>query len=217
MLFSVFAGVANGNSTKTITTASVADPVATSTAPDQAALDKAAADQAAADKAAGEAAAKEAAANQAALDKAAADQAAADKAAAEAAAAPQLGKTVRDGKFAFTVTAVKCGIAQVGTNVYLTKKAQGQFCQVSLKVENVGNEAQMMFASNQYLFDTNGRKFSADPEANIYDDTAKLMFENINPGNSIKGYVYFDVPKGTKVSKLELHDSMFSGGITVRL
>ena len=188
MLFSVFAGVANGNSTKTITTASVADPVATSTAPDQAALDKAAA-----------------------------DQAAADKAAAEAAAAPQLGKTVRDGKFAFTVTAVKCGIAQVGTNVYLTKKAQGQFCQVSLKVENVGNEAQMMFASNQYLFDTNGRKFSADPEANIYDDTAKLMFEDINPGNSIKGYVYFDVPKGTKVSKLELHDSMFSGGITVRL
>lgn len=199
LLLGMFAGIANGSGTKSVSTVPVAAPVATSTTPDQAALDKAAADQAAADKAA--------------ADKAAADKAAADK----AAAAPQLGKTVRDGKFAFTVTAVKCGIAQVGTNVYLTKKAQGQFCQVSLKVENVGNEAQMMFASNQYLLDTNGRKFSADPEANIYDDTAKLMFENINPGNSIQGHVYFDVPKGTKVSKLELHDSMFSGGITVRL
>ena len=189
LLLGMFAGIANGSGTKSVSTVPVDAPVATSTTPDQAALNKAAA------------------------DKAAADKAAADK----AAAAPQLGKTVRDGKFAFTVTAVKCGIAQVGTNVYLTKKAQGQFCQVSLKVENVGNEAQMMFASNQYLFDTNGRKFSADPEANIYDDTAKLMFENINPGNSIQGHVYFDVPKGTKVSKLELHDSMFSGGITVRL
>jgi Domain of unknown function (DUF4352)/Protein of unknown function (DUF2510) len=189
LLLGMFAGIANGSGTKSVSTVPVAAPVATSTTPDQAALNKAAA------------------------DKAAAAKAAADK----AAAAPQLGKTVRDGKFAFTVTAVKCGIAQVGTNVYLIKKAQGQFCQVSLKVENVGNEAQMMFASNQYLFDPNGRKFSADPEANIYDDTAKLVFENINPGNSINGYVYFDVPKGTKVSKLELHDSMFSGGITVRL
>src|SRR5450759_2466057 len=47
--------------------------------------------------------------------------------------------------------------------------------------------AQTMFASNQYLFDTKGRKFSADATANMYDDSAKLMFEEINPGNSIKG------------------------------
>src|ERR1035437_3672121 len=99
LLLGMFAGIANGSGTKSVSTVPVDAPVATSTTPDQAALDKAAADQAAADKAA------------------------ADK----AAAAPQLGKTVRDGKFAFTVTAVKCGIAQVGTNVYLTKKAQGQF------------------------------------------------------------------------------------------
>jgi hypothetical protein len=51
----------------------------------------------------------------------------------------------------------------------------------------------------------------------MYDDSTKLMFEGINPGNSIAGYVFFDVPRGTTVSKLELHDSMFSGGITVRL
>ena len=43
------------------------------------------------------------------------------------------------------------------------------------------------------------------------------MFEGINPGISIEGYVFFDVPKGTTVSKRELHDSMLSGGITVRL
>ena len=112
---------------------------------------------------------------------------------------------------------MKCGIAQVGTNVYLTQKAQGQYCRASIKVENIGDEAQTMFASNQYLFDTKGRKFSADATANMYDDSAKLMFEEINPGNSLRGYVFFDVPKGTKISKLELHDSMLSGGIEVRL
>jgi len=204
LLIGMFSNLANGG-TKSVTIAPVGDQVATSATsptPDQAAADQAAADQAIADKAA--------------AAKAAADKAAAAKAAA-AAAAPQLGKTVRDGKFAFTVTAVKCGIAQVGTGDILVQKAQGQYCRVALKVENIGNEAQMMFASNQYLFDTKGRKFSADATANIYDDSAKLLFEDINPGNSIKGFVYFDVPKGTKVSKLELHDSMFSGGVEVRL
>ena len=211
LLIGMFSSLANGG-TKSVTIAPVADPVATSTTPDQAAADKAAVDKAAADKAV----ADKAAADQAAAAKTAADKAAAAKAAA-AAAAPQLGKTVQDGKFDFTVTAVKCGIAQVGTSDFLVQKAQGQYCRVSLTVENIGNEAQTMFASNQYLFDTKGRKFSADPMANVYDDSAKLMFEEINPGNSIKGHVFFDVPKGTKVSKLELHDSMFSGGIEVRL
>ena len=174
LLIGMFSNLANGG-TKSVTIAPVGDPVATSATsatPDQAAADQAAADQAAADTAA----AAKAAADQAIADKAAAAKAAADKAAAAkaaaAAAAPQLGKTVRDGKFAFTVTAVKCGIAQVGTGDILVQKAQGQYCRVALKVENIGNEAQMMFASNQYLFDTKGRKFSADATANIYDDSA---------------------------------------------
>jgi len=219
LLIGMFSSLANGG-TKSVTIAPVGDQgatSATSATPDQAAADKAAADQAAADTAA----AAKAAADQATADKAAAAKAAADKAAAAkaaaAAAAPQLGKTVRDGKFAFTVTAVKCGIAQVGTSDFLIQKAQGQYCRVSLTVENIGNEAQTMFASNQYLFDTKGRKFSADDTASLYDDSAKLMFEQINPGNTAKGHIFFDVPKGTTVSKLELHDSMFSGGVEVRL
>ena len=51
LLLGMFAGIAGGG-TKTITTASVAEPVAVSTTPNQAALDQAAADKVAADKAA---------------------------------------------------------------------------------------------------------------------------------------------------------------------
>jgi len=134
-----------------------------------------------------------------------------------AAPVSQLGSRVLDGKFAFTVTAVKCGIAQVGTDATLSKKAQGEFCRVSLTVENTGTEAQPMSDTNQYLFDAKGRKFNADSEAAIYDNSAQLLFEPVNPGNTIKGNIYFDVPKGTDVTKLELHDSPFSDGVTVTL
>ena len=130
-------------------------------------------------------------------------------------AAKGIGDTVRDGKFAFTVRSIKCGIAKVGTDAYLSKKAQGQFCAVALTVKNIGDKSQMMFADNQYAFDAQGRKFSADSEASIYDDSSQVLWEEINPGNSVKGTVYFDVPKGVKLTKLELHDSMFSGGVDV--
>jgi hypothetical protein len=131
--------------------------------------------------------------------------------------ASQLGKPVRDGKFAFIVRNVKCGIAVVGDNPYLQEKAQGQFCAVALTVENIGDESQSMFADNQYAFDGKSRKFSANSMASMADESSQVLWEEINPGNSVKGTVYFDVPKGAKLTSLELHDSMFSGGVTVRL
>lgn len=131
--------------------------------------------------------------------------------------ASQLGKPLRDGKFEFTVRSVKCGIAVVGDNPYLQEKAQGQFCAVQLSVENIGDEPQSMFADNQYAFDGKSRKFSANSMASMADESSQVLWEEINPGNSVKGTVYFDVPQGAKLTSLELHDSMFSGGVTVRL
>lgn len=128
-----------------------------------------------------------------------------------------IGTKVRDGKFEFVVRSVKCGIAKVGTNEYLQKKAQGQFCAVTMTVTNIGDEPQSMFADNQYAFDAKGRKLSADSDASIYDDSSQVLWEEINPGNSVKGKVYFDIPKGAKITKLDLHDSMFSGGVEVKV
>jgi Domain of unknown function (DUF4352)/Protein of unknown function (DUF2510) len=131
-------------------------------------------------------------------------------------ALPKLGSKVRDGKFEFTVTGLKCGIKQVGSQ-YLNTKAQGEFCQLSLKITNIGDEPQTMFADNQEAFDVKGRKFSPDSEASIYDDNSQVLWEEINPGNTVKGKVFYDVPKGTKLVKVELHDSAFSGGVEVAL
>ncbi|TWP38199.1 DUF4352 domain-containing protein [Leekyejoonella antrihumi] len=39
----------------------------------------------------------------------------------------------------------------------------------------------------------------------------------INPGNSIQGVLALDLPAGVKAASMELHDSMFSGGMKVGL
>ena len=143
-------------------------------------------------------------------------KAAATKPAAKPDNTPKYGSKVRDGKFEFVVTGMKCGIKTVGSE-YFNTKAQGEFCRVAMKITNIGDEAQSMFADNQLAFDAKNRKFSADTEASIYDDKSEVLFEEINPGNTVQGRVYFDVPKGTKLVRMELHDSMFSGGVEVAL
>ena len=42
-------------------------------------------------------------------------------------------------------------------------------------------------------------------------------FNDINPGNTVHGKIAFDMPTGDKAIKIELHDSMFSDGVTAKL
>ncbi|RFU39420.1 DUF4352 domain-containing protein [Actinomadura logoneensis] len=128
-----------------------------------------------------------------------------------------IGHEYRDGKFAFTVTKVKKGVERVGDE-YLGKSAQGQYVFVYLQIANIGKKSQTFFGSNQTLVDTRGRIFEVDNEAAAYlGEEAKSLFEEINPGNAVKGILVYDVPRGTRFRELRLHDSMFSGGVTVPL
>lgn len=45
----------------------------------------------------------------------------------------------------------------------------------------------------------------------------EVFLNEINPGNTVKGVLVFDMPKGTTPASIELHDSMLSGGVTVSL
>lgn len=132
-------------------------------------------------------------------------------------ATAKIGQAARDGKFEFTVKSIDCGKTQLGDQ-YFNTKAQGQFCLVDVKVENIGDEPQSLFDDNQYAFNANGQKYSADSEAAIYlNDSASKIYEEINPGNTVTGKIIFDVPKDTKLTSLELHDSAFSSGVKVSL
>ncbi len=96
-------------------------------------------------------------------------------------------------------------------------RPQGQFVLTYLTVRNIGNQAQTFDGSSQFAFDAQGHKFSADTDAALYVDQSNAFLKDINPGNTVKGIVAFDVPKTTNLTQLELHDSPFSGGAKVSL
>lgn len=114
----------------------------------------------------------------------------------KSASSVKLNEAARDGKFEFVVKSVECGKTTIGTNQYLTKNAQGQFCLMTVSVKNIGNEAQGFFGSNQKLLNAQSQQYAADDAAGVYvDQNYSTLFSNINPGNSVEGVVVFDIPK----------------------
>ncbi|MXP22979.1 DUF4352 domain-containing protein [Gordonia sp. HNM0687] len=127
---------------------------------------------------------------------------------------------VRDGKFEFVVTEVQQGLQSVGDNPYLAQKAQGQFVIVTMTVTNIGDEAKGFSPSNQKLIDAQERSFESDTSAQIALDSDSndiAVWDNINPGNAVDVQVIYDMPVDAVPASIELHDSMFSGGVAVSL
>lgn len=133
-------------------------------------------------------------------------------------ATPKIGEAARDGKFEFTVKSIECGKPSVGTNEFMTKQAQGQFCLLNVTVKNIGNEPQSLFSANQKLLNAQGQQFAADDTATLYAaPQGSSWYSNINPGNSVEGAIVFDLPKDQTPTTAELHDSAYSGGVKVSL
>ncbi len=103
-----------------------------------------------------------------------------------------LGKPYRDGKFEFVVHTWDGATA-------------------SIEIRNIGDRPQTVSVSSLYLIDRNDRKF--EPE---FDWTSDLVLASLNPGQSVSGNLTY-VLSGATASHLELHDSMFSGGVDVPL
>jgi hypothetical protein len=140
----------------------------------------------------------------------------AEQPAEEESANPGIGEPAADGKFNFVVNGVDCSATELGDQ-YFGTTAQGQFCIVDVTITNTGDKAQSFFGDNATLFNAAGQEFSADTEAAIYLQDSASLYEEINPGNTLNSKVVFDVPTGTAPTSLELHDSAFSGGVTVDL
>jgi Domain of unknown function (DUF4352) len=128
-----------------------------------------------------------------------------------------IGAEVRDGKFAFTVTKVKPGVRTLGSGP-LASKPQGQYVLIYVTVRNIGKEPQAFSDTVQKLVDSSGREYSAaSGDAAVSMGDSNVLFNEINPGNKVKGILVYDVPKGTRLKSLELHDSAFSDGVKVSL
>ncbi len=138
--------------------------------------------------------------------------------------APQVAKIgipVRDGKFQFTVTSVSHAKSVGDTANGFGDTAQGEYTILLVTVTNIGSQTQTLDGSSQYVYDASGRKYnastSADIDLNGASGSNSVFFNDINPGNTVRGELAFDMPAGLKAVKAELHDSAFSGGVTVSL
>ncbi|UYP18748.1 DUF4352 domain-containing protein [Rhodococcus sp. Z13] len=128
-----------------------------------------------------------------------------------------IGTPVRDGKFEFVVKGVETGLSSLGDNPFLAEEAQGQFVIVTMTVTNISDEPKGLSPSDQKLVDTEGRTFSPDTSAALNLETDVAFWDKINPGNTVTMPVVFDMPTDAIPAEIELHDSMFSGGVTVSL
>jgi hypothetical protein len=91
-----------------------------------------------------------------------------------------------------------------------------QWCLVTMSVKDDKTQSQDFFASNQFAYDGKGRKLSADSGALLYVDSGpNALISSINPGVSITTTVPYQIPTTSKIKRFELHDSAFSGGVTV--
>ncbi|MCY1142525.1 DUF4352 domain-containing protein [Actinoplanes sp. Pm04-4] len=133
------------------------------------------------------------------------------------AVAGAMNKPARDGKFEFTVKSMDCTKTSVGKSP-LAVKAQGTYCIVSMTIKNIGDEAQTFDGTSQKAYDAKGTQYSDDLEAELaVNGDSSTFLQQINPGNQVTGKLVYDVPKGTKLTTIELHDSLFSGGVKIPL
>ena len=120
---------------------------------------------------------------------------------------PSLNEEVRDGNFAFTVTAVNIGVPKTG---YQT--AQGVFVVFQIMVKNVGDAPRTVYCQNQRLKDQAGK---------TYDDAVSIVGRegeaNVSPGREVHITCAFDVPKGTLPAAIVVHDSPYSKGVKVQV
>jgi hypothetical protein len=135
--------------------------------------------------------------------------------------AATIGTPVRDGKFQFTITSVSHAKSVGDTADGFGDTAQGKYTILHVTVTNIGSQPQTLDDSSQYVYDASGRKYDTSTSANMDLNSASgsdsVFFNDINPGNTVRGELAFDMPAGLKAVKAELHDSAFSGGVTVNL
>jgi hypothetical protein len=129
-----------------------------------------------------------------------------------------MGKSVRDGKFAFVVTSMERPGRSFTDRLGSRQNAQGIFVIVRIDVTNIGYEARTLTATDQFLVDDSGQRFGTSSAISSLAGAERIFVEKINPGHTVRGApLLFDVPAGTTIASIELHNSLSSTGVKVRL
>lgn len=120
-----------------------------------------------------------------------------------------LNEAVDAGDLQYTVTKVQPGVSKVGDQ-YLNQEPQGQYVLVSVSVKNTGKSSTTFDSSLVKLYDKDATQYSTDTTAEIYANKQSSTFlEQINPGNTVKGVLVFDIPKDVQPTQLGVRGGLF--------
>lgn len=114
---------------------------------------------------------------------------------------------VQDGKLKFAVTGTKCPKP--------AKSASRRTCQVTVKVNNIGPDARVLYPGQQKLIDEDEALHGG---SKLLDKSGtEITPVRIAPSQSFTGTLVFDLPKSAEPAGLEVHDSGLSAGARVAL
>lgn len=134
-----------------------------------------------------------------------------------------LGASVRDGNWAFVVTAVKCGLTSLTdpSTRQVTRPGSGQFCVVVVKGTNITTGPQSLDWTEVMLADTAGNSYdraSGDPHMaawHTYVGATVPPGMDVNPGATGPQVYVYDLPAGVRAASVELHGGPTTGGAYV--
>lgn len=120
----------------------------------------------------------------------------------EGAAASGIGETVKNSDgVAFTVNGVECGHSEISDDLGMTTKARGQFCVVSVRIDNDSNHM-VTLSTSDITGIVGDKRFEADSIASDLGGDKTLT--NINPGLGVDASFAVDVPAEAALEYVEL-------------
>ena len=132
-------------------------------------------------------------------------------------ATSKIGDIVKtDSGLNVTVTAVTCGLTSAPSWIGGDPVApQGQFCQIDFNVENAGDKEAILFPNYfggligdvQYAADTSSSKFNGD--------SSNALSITLNPGLSVTGAAYVDIPAGKTLDAITFTDGILGSEISI--
>lgn len=87
--------------------------------------------------------------------------------------------------------------------------AQGEYVMVFVTVTNNSGEEATISGDDFTLIGVDGTEYGTSTDLPITLDAEPLIFDAINPGNSVSGYILFDVPEGTDLDYMQF-EALFS-------
>lgn len=126
---------------------------------------------------------------------------------------PGVGDVVNNDGFDITVTSVESGLSSI-QGKYGSRDASGQYVVVHISATNVDNEAHTFRAGAHVLVDEQNRQHS-DSDDTIYMGDDAIVYEDVNPGMTLEGYLLYDIPADATPDAILLGSSNIFGGDTV--